>query len=281
MFVSKKSVLIKGFKIIMKKKYTLVLLVALSVVLLSSCSKNGINRFILLFEYEDSTNFSPTKIYVKDDFTDDDLNKSFTFEANGKMLEKGNFESGIKTGDWLYNDFKKSDIKIEWKIKAHNDLLISLPSNINYFPSKEFYFLSFCRNADSLNNFFIIFKNETNGSEKIEDYWRLNTHYSLEDSTLKFYHCFELIADNKKIYLSKYLKLEGEKYYNYYSLILEHKEDLYEFCYKSLSGNEVYDYFILFEIIRNTKIADEKVFNYVVSSFDMKDISEQSYKENK
>jgi hypothetical protein len=257
------------------------LLSSLSLLILFSCSKNNdINKFVMLFEY-DSTDLFHNKVYVGNDFDEEDLDDSFTFKLNDKILENGDFESEIKTGLWHYNHFNKTNLNINWRICHYsNDLLISLPRKFKQQHTGNFYFFGWFENQDSLNNVFCIMKNKHSSSYTLEEFWKLNTHESLRDNVI-FYQCSEMKVDGKKMYLSKYAKLEYGKKYTVFNLILEHNGDIYDMSIKDVDGNEQYELFIFLEMIRNIKIADQKIFNYVLSDFEIKDISEEALKQNR
>ncbi|HSY61885.1 MAG TPA: hypothetical protein VK796_08410, partial [Cytophaga sp.] len=244
-------------------KTTLFYLLSLNFLILFSCSKNdNVNKFVLLFDY-DSTEFFFNKVYVGNNFDEEDLNNSFTFKLNDEILENGDFESGIKTGLWHYNNSNNNNLNISWRICHYSDdVLISLPPKFREHYADSLYFLGWFENQDSLNNFFVVYKNSLNGSVTLEKFWQINTNGSLKDN-VTFYQCIEMRVDGKKMYLSKYTKQENGKGYTVLNLILEHNENIYDISIKDASGNETKELFIFFEMIRNIKIKDQKIFNYV------------------
>jgi hypothetical protein len=255
-----------------------IILSIFSVWVLTSCGNKTIKNktsknywYMTSFHSQLSYYFFPETTYDKDEEMG-----LFEIKVGQNLLEKGKFENGLKVGNWLYSPQDKPDSSyvISW-----------LPFNYNECEGVVFNDMYFVENSDNL--LYGVNKDTSDSIQKIfsiakikyeKDKFDFQKHKSDDikygipkHKGVNKFTISDLVIDGKKHVYSNFERNNGIKNHSC-RLIFFASDAIYVFGFTSSGIPSATSEFLFFELIRNFKINNKKLFPYIIKSLSFENI---------
>lgn len=176
------------------------------------------------------------------------------YNAKNKLIEKGNYENGIRVGKWLYPE-NKSDSIIVWKKyeKQNLKLLFNIPVLLEVVEDTLEYIKFSNKDSSKLFNVVLSVHELEESKKQIENYYKQGEEEITANGWSFAYKRNEVIAGERTLYFNDYIITISEsnkfKVLNAYSLMKDKK--LFEISCRFSENIESSARIIFFSLLSN------------------------------
>ena len=185
------------------------------------------------------------------------------YDQKKVLLSKGNYNNGLKEGDWLYL-VDHANVKLNWSIFLNDTvkLAINYPSKWEVITDKEYLFrVTFGDTDTSKGKYFLVSKiNNDTTAISPDEYSKevisiVNKHFTINNQTR-----LVLKNDNRNIYFNKLDIIRNGKNFVMYEACIEINNVLYDFLY---STDDLTDLpgIIFFNVLQGCFINNTRIIN--------------------
>ena len=242
------------------KKYINVLLII--PILIISCQRNHENVNFYNFYYFSDTIYN--HIDVKGQLEDGLEFGEFRFSSSNKLLSKGNFNKGLKEGDWLY--FLDKEHKVNWCAYTNEmkRLKINYPKKWEILenPQCELLIDTKSDSENKKNKFFVLLKYAVDSInvkpyDYLQDYYlELGEKYSIEDAI-----SYQISSSENYYYYSEFNVVSEGEVMMLLNLVVEYQGNLLDFTYSSSIEDAEIKKVIFFDILGGCFMDNYRIFN--------------------
>lgn len=185
------------------------------------------------------------------------------YDQKKVLLSKGNYNNGLKEGDWLYL-VDSANVKLNWSIFLNDTVkfAINYPSKWEVITDNEYLFRATFGDTDTSKGKYLLVSKITNDTTAIspDEYSKqvislVNKHFTVNNQTR-----LVLKNNNRKIYFNKLDIIRNGKNFAMYEACIEINNVLYDFMY---STDDLTDLpgIIFFNVLQGCFINNTRVIN--------------------
>ena len=185
------------------------------------------------------------------------------YDQKKVLLSKGNYNNGLKEGEWLYL-VDSTNINLNWSIFLNDKVkfVINYPSEWKVTTNREYLFRATFNKADTLKGKYLIVSKITNDTVTLraDEYSKqvislISKHFTINNQT-------SLILKNndREVYFNKLDIIRDGKNFAMYEACTEINNNLYDFMY---STDDLTDLpgIIFFNILQGCFIESKRIIN--------------------
>jgi len=191
----------------------------------------------------------------------------WTLYSNDKLVKKGSYLGGLKTGIWEYH-YNDSIYKLEWDTYKYDSLNIMFNYPKNWVVKKNHEYLFLAQPIPKIpSNYCVALRyNKINKKLDLNSYLKIlyeQIKNDKEEITSKYELKKVTFSSDEIIYYGNFSSVLNNTKYLTYVFYMDYKDFIYDFSYKTLRNNnhDIVNKAIFGDIIYSIFINNKKIFH--------------------